>query len=56
MGNKEGEVKRKRKVVFTFRTSHKAALEELARKQDRTVSNIVNIAIREFLARHSPKS
>ncbi|HSX24858.1 MAG TPA: hypothetical protein VLG69_02750 [Candidatus Andersenbacteria bacterium] len=44
---------KKSKVVTTFRTSShsKAKLEELAKQESRTVSNLVNRAVREFLER-----
>lgn len=44
-------IKKKRKVVYSFRTNQKAALEAVAKKDSRTVSNIVGIAIQQFLAR-----
>lgn len=43
--------KKPQKVVLTFRTSCKAQLETIAQKEDRTVSNIVGIAVQQFLDR-----
>lgn len=41
------------KVITTFRTSaeNKAKLQELARQENRTISNLVNRIIRESLER-----
>lgn len=46
---------KKPKVVTTFRISgsNKARLQQLAKQDDRTVSNLVNRAVREFLERRS---
>lgn len=43
------------KGITTFRTSadNKAKLAELARREHRTVSNLVNLAVREFLERQA---
>lgn len=43
--------KKPQKVIITFRTSCKAQLETIAQKECRTVSNIVGIAVQQFLDR-----
>lgn len=43
------------KGIITFRTSEKERLEALAKKEDRTVSYLVNFAVKEFLARRKKK-
>ena len=43
---------KKPKVIVTFRTPYRAQLEEIALKEHRTVSNIVQLAVEEFLARN----
>lgn len=42
---------RKPKVPLTFRSTQKKELEEFAKREERTVSQIVGMAIREFLIR-----
>jgi len=39
------------KGAITFRTAQKKGLEVLAKQEDRTVSYLVNLAVKEFLAR-----
>ena len=39
------------KGVITFRTSEKEKLEALAEQEDRTVSYLVNLVVKELLAR-----
>jgi|GEM_PF-7095502 len=43
--------KTKPKGVITFRTSQKEELEALAKREDRTVSYLVNLAVRGLLDR-----
>lgn len=46
------QMKSKSKIAYTFRTKQKARLQEFAKNDNRTVSNVVNLAVKEFLYRH----
>ncbi len=39
------------KVVYTWRTHQKPELQAFAKQDNRTVSNLVNLAVKEFLIR-----
>ena len=39
------------KVAYTFRTNQKQRLQTFAKQDGRTVSNVVNIAVKDFLQR-----
>ena len=47
---------RRPKVAYTFRTNQKSELKAFARKDNRTVSKVVGMAIEEFLARRDSPS
>lgn len=47
--------KDKERINFTISKSDKAILLEIAQAENRTLSNTVNVAIKEFIKAHSPE-
>lgn len=47
--------KDKERINFTISKSDKAILQQIAQADNRTLSNTINVAIKEYIKAHSPE-